>query len=251
MTNIYRFPPVGLKAIRPRHELPVTVSRYATSGARTVSAYGPRRSLVDLTVSSLANDRAGAGYLQQLMIYLDGGVHLVRLTLPPVNWHLDHCTTRADLGNAPVFWLDGANPVQWVSGSDPVYWFLNAERPGVPVSLAGYPAALQVSNLPPGRIVARPRDVIEVFSAEGESLGKARVLDLTRADAAGVAVLPIDTALAGGIVSFGAEETAIFEVTRFEPGVQPVGGDWLTEISLREVLLPEITSPVEVDPWRA
>lgn len=237
MTDIIAFPPAAIVSWTPGEERATMRSIYARSGKRAVSGIGAARRVVDMTISALSRDRAGAGYLAELWRYADGGVGLVRLTLPPQNWHLDWLDLRARIGNS----VTGAGPV-----------FANTVRLATPVTLPGYPAAVEVTGLPPGIIVARPGDVLRIYDpADGADLGAARVLDLTRADMSGEAIVPLDVALPAGVAAFADEESAVFEITNYSPGAQGIGSNWQISLSLREVLAAEIDSPTEVNPWRA
>jgi hypothetical protein len=251
MTDIYAFPPAGIVSWRLAEDRRVLRSRYALSGARAVSGLGSPRRMVDLTVSALSRDRAGAGYLAQLWRYIDGGVGLVRLTLPPQNWHLDWMRLQAQAGNAPLFWTTGGGDLDWTTGAGALQWFVNTVRLATVTTLAGYPFALQVTGLPPGIIVARPGDILRIYDPDdGADLGVAMVLDLTRANASGVAVVPVDADLPAGVAAFGDERSAVFEVTAYTPGAQGLGQNWTLALSLTEVLTSEIDTPVEVNPWR-
>ncbi len=237
MTDIIAFPPAAIVSWAQGEERAVLRSAYALSGKRAASGIGAARRLVELSVSSLSRARAGAGYLAQLWRYIDGGVGLVRLTVPPQNWHLDWLDLRAGIGNRLI-------------DDDPLT-FANTVRLAVPVALTGYPAAVDVAGLPPGIIVARPGDMLRIYDpVDGSDLGAARVLDLTRADMAGDAVVPLDAAMPAGVAAFADEVSAVFEVTAYTPGAQGIGSNWEISLSLREVLMAEIDTPTEVNPWR-
>jgi hypothetical protein len=197
MAKIYAFPPVGLTGWRLAEERRVNRSAYALDGRRAVAGIGPARRDLDLTVSALSKDRAGAGYLNQLWRYIEGGVHLVRVPLPPENWHLDRTALFDRLGNYLIQWAAGADLLEWQSGADDLVWFRN-DRLAVPITLDGYAHAVQVANLPPGEVVARPGDWLRVYAADGLTSSVARVVDLSRADGAGVATIPLASALPAG-----------------------------------------------------
>lgn len=250
MTDIYAFPPVGLVSVTLREDRPVRRAAYALSGKRVVASGGPSRREVQITASALSRDRAGAGYLAQLWRYIDGGMGLVRLVLPPQNWHLDRAALASRIGNNPVTWTDGGSPLDWTDGVDDLFWFANPQRPATVTTLSGYPHAVEVTALPPSIIVARPGDILRVYEADGSST-VARVMDLTRSDASGVAVVPVASALPAGVASFADEESAVFEVMDYTPQGQGVGRNWTVSMGLREVLASEIDTPTEVNPWRA
>ncbi|MBA86139.1 MAG: hypothetical protein CML69_15610 [Rhodobacteraceae bacterium] len=247
--NIYTFPPAPITGWLPNEELPTRRSEYAMDGKRAVSTAGPARRTLQLTCGALGRGHnGGAGYLAQLWRYIDGGVGLVRLNLPPTNWHLDQIGLRRSIGNRVVPGVDGGNPVVLVNGVTPVTAFGNTRRTAAPLVLAGYPHAVTVTGLPPNIIVARPGDIVRVWDAGTPST--ARVLDLTRSDADGVAEVPVSAALPAGVIAFADEESAVFEVLEYKPGAQAIGQNWSIGLSLREQLDSEISDPVEVNPWR-
>lgn len=252
MTDIYAFPPAGILSWRLAEDRPVMRSRYALTGKRTVSGLGNTRRMVDLTVASLTRERSGAGYLAQLWRYIDGGVGLVRLTLPPQNWHIDWPDYRRSVGNAPLFWTSGGPTLGWTTGAGTLQWFMHTVRLATVTTLAGYPFAVQVSGLPPGIVVARPGDILRIYDPDdGADLGAAMVLDLTRANASGVAVVPVDADLPAGVAAFADEASAVFEVTAYSAPALGPGQSGAISLSLTEVLASEIDTPVDVNPWRA
>jgi len=253
--DIYSFPPAPIIGWLPDEERPTRRGEYALDGKRAVSTAGPARRTLQLTCAALGRGHnGGAGYLAQLWRYIDGGVGLVRLNLPPQNWHLDQIRLARQIrlgpqiGNELVTWTNAGDPIDLVDGVTPVATFGNTRRMAAPLVLAGYPYAVTVTGLPPGIVVARPGDIVRVWDAGTPSA--ARVLDLTRSDAAGVAEVPVSAALPAGVVAFADEESAVFEVLEYKPGAQAIGRNWSISLSLREVLDGEIDNPVEVNPWR-
>lgn len=250
MVNIYTFPPVGLVSVTLREDRPVRRASYALSGKRVVVSGGPTRREVQLGISALSIHRGGAGYMAELWRYIDGGINLVRLNVPPQNWHLDHLGIRAEAGDGAITWTDDGTVMPWSNDFVGLNWFLTG-RAATVTTLAGYPYAVRVTGLPPSTLVARPGDILRVYGA-GDAVGTAaRVMDMTTSDASGVAIAPVASPLPAGIAAFGDEESIIFEVTDYSPQAQGVGQNWTVGMSLREVFASEIDSPVEIDPWRA
>ena len=248
--DIYQFPPAAIVGWRLSEDRPVRRSEYALDGKRAVSSAGPTRRMLDLSVSALGGDGASAGYLSQLWRYIDGGIGLVRLNLPPVNWWGDWCRLRGLAGNRPISWEEVGTPITWEDTGTPISWFAQTRRFATVTSLSGYPAAVEVTGLPANIIVARPGDILRVHATDHSSSTAATVLDLTRSDAAGVAVVPLDAALPAGVAAFADEVSAVFEVTSYDPGQQYFSRNWTISMSLREVLDSEISGPTEIDPWR-
>lgn len=247
--NIYIFPPAPITGWLLNEERPTRRGEYALDGKRAVATAGPTRRTLQLTCAALGRGHnGGAGYLAQLWRYIDGGVGLVRLNLPPTNWHLDQIGLRRSIGNDVVIWTNNGDPVDLVDGGMPVTTFGNTRRTAAPLVLAGYPHAVTVTGLPPNIIVARPGDIVRVWDTGTPRT--ARVLDLTRSDASGVAEVPVSAALPAGVIAFADEESAVFEVLEYKPGAQTVGRNWSISLTLREVLDSEISDPVEVTPWR-
>jgi len=199
-------------------------------------------------VSALSGDRDGAGYSESLKRLLDGGVNLVRLNSPAVNWHLD-ALSAGGLVTAPVRWEDSEGVMEWTHGGDPLLWFTGPVLVATVTMLDGF-AALSVSGLTPGRLVCRAFDVVRVYAA-GVSAGTARVVRTVHADNSGVAVIPLHSALPAGIVSIGDQESAVFEAMDMPRSPQPMGQNWFYQWNFREVLADEIPGDTsELDPWR-
>lgn len=247
--DIYSFPPAPITGWLLNEERPVRRGAYALDGKRAVATAGPVRRTLQLTCGALGRGHnSGAGYLAQLWRYIDGGVGLVRLSLPPQNWHLDRADLRREIGNEVVTWVDDNGPIDVMDGVTVLTTYGNTRRYATALVIAGYDHAVKVSGLPSSIIVARPGDIVRVWN--GGVASTARVLDLTRSDASGIAHLPVSAALPEGVISFADEESAVFEVLDYSPGAQQLGQNWSIGLSLREVLASEISDPVEIDPWR-
>ena len=92
--------PAPITGWLPDEERPTRRGEYALDGKRAVSTVGPARRTLQLTCAALGRGHnAGAGYLAQMWRYIDGGVGLVRLNLPPQNWHLDQIRLGRQIGN--------------------------------------------------------------------------------------------------------------------------------------------------------
>lgn len=250
-TRIVAFPPVGVLGWSPMVSRPVERSRGLFSGTRVASAAHPARRMLTLDVSALSRDRAGAGFIDQLMREIDGGVHLVRVSSQPVNWWMDCGRLRALGFTAPLTWTDGGAPMTWTDGGAPLSWFTGPTRvASTGTSADGYPT-ISVPGLPAGQIVARPGDVVRVYPADDRVIGQtAQVVTLARVGPGGVAVIKLASALPAGVVSLSDADTAVYEVTNSPQGAQPGSGNWSLRLDLAEVLASEIPAgAVEWNPW--
>ena len=249
MTQIYQFPPVGVVSWLPTVERRVRTSRYAPGGEVAVSSDGPARRVIDLTVSALSRDRAGFGYMEELWSLIDGGIGFVRLSVPPVNWHLDWVRLRQSVGNAPLAWSTGSDPLGWTTNGEPLHWFMNTIRTGTAATVDGQPA-LTVTGLPPGIVVARPGDIVRVYAGDPDESETARVRNLVQSGADGTATVILSEALSGGIVSFGDEESAVFRMVEYSPQAWRVGQNTTVQTRLREALPSEYAGATEgYTPW--
>lgn len=247
MTKIIAFPPVGAIGREWTFEAPVLRSQYLFSGKRAVSSAGPSRRLASLTVSALARGQNGAGYTESMKALLDGGMHLVRLWSWPVNWYLD-ALREADRFTEPMSWTAGAVAMNWTAGGAQMTWFTGPVPQGTPGTDSIGPT-ITITGLPPNALAVRPYEVLRVYPAVGGASVTARSVGAVTANASGVAVVRLHSALPEGTVSIGDTETAVFEVQSMPRAVQPVSGDWSYQWDFREVLASEIDSPEEVNPW--
>jgi hypothetical protein len=223
MTTIYAAPPWRILSQTWGEEAPVRVSRSLFSAARHVTSAGPRRRVVALEVAALdSGARDGAGLSTSMARLLDGGVNLVRLPLPGVNWHLDAPPPPHDLAGAA-----------WVA---------------TVTTLGGF-AALRLTGRTPGAVVCRAYDLIGVY-VSGALAGTARAVKTVTAGIDGVAIIPLFSALPAGVVRVDAPATMVCEALQIPDSAQPLGGQWSLVWRFREVLAGEFPDDApEVDPW--
>ncbi|WP_323041148.1 hypothetical protein [Gemmobacter sp.] len=250
--RIVAWPPVGIVSAAPWVERQVARSEGLNTRRAIMASAGPARRVAQLTVSALAQGRAGAGYMDQLWREIDGGLHYVRLDILSPNWHIDRATGRAMGYTRPGNWTYNAETAQWTSGGNAAVWFTASNRPGTPGTSGGYPT-ITLGSLPPNALIVRPGDLVRSYTvAAGAVTGSAvaRAVTEARSDAAGVVTIRLDTTLQAGIISLHDAESVVFEVTGITPGAQGVGADWQYQVSLREVLPTEYAGATEVNPWR-
>jgi len=222
MTDIVAFPPFKQTAfsydvLRPMREgfSMFTQKRFAASD-------GPARRVATVTVSALAGDRDGAGMVQSFAHMLDGGVNLVRMNAPSVNWFRD----------TPERLFDVTGPVNTATVT----------------TLDGFDA-ISVTGLVPGRIFCRAYDILGSYDA-GTLTGTARAVRTIKADIDGIAVVPLHSALSAGVIQVGEVESIVFSTASIPNSVQPIGSNWSYTWQFREVLTGEIPAgSTEVTPW--
>lgn len=252
--KIIAWPPVGITSRAPWVERPIVRSEGLLFGARVVASAGPARRVAQLSVSSLAMGRSGAGYMAQLWRELEGGMNLLRIGVSSANWFLDEQAGRVRFGDAPLYWtVDGSDPLAWtVDGTDPLAWFVGPARTGTHGTDAlGYPT-LSLTGLPPNAVIVRPDDIVRSFAVDEGEIGSAttaRAVTLARSDGAGAVTIRLDAELPAGVISLHDTESVVFEVTSLQPSAQGLSGDWQTTISLREVLPHEYAGATEWNPW--
>lgn len=247
--RIVAWPPVGIVSRAPWVERPVVRSEGLGSGRRAVASAGPERRVAQLSVSSLAMTRSGAGYMAQLWRELDGGINLVRVEVMSANWWLDRQAGHAAHGTSPLTWTTGGDPLSWTSGGDPLAWFVGPARIGTPGTDAqGYPT-VTVTGLPPNALILRPDDVVRSHVVADAAWAAARSVTLVRSDGTGAATIRLDRALPEGVISLHDTESLVFEALSMQQAAQGVSGDWLTQVDLRELLPHEYAGAVEWDPW--
>jgi hypothetical protein len=252
----FPFPPVRHRGYMWAPRITSQRSVDLFTGEESISAVHPRRRIAEIHVNALdSGARSGQGYVHSLLELLDGGMHLVRISSGPANWHLDHYGANS-LRDAPIEWQTADGPLAWETpSSDPITWYSGLGLQGLSVTNVGTPIgttySVQVSGLNPGELACRAYDVIRSYGSEGVDQGTARARTAVYADASGVAMIPLlDGPLTSGVVSIGDEETALFRMDRdFPYTVQPLGSQWSFNLRFREVLDGETPEPVEYDPW--
>lgn len=248
MTDVIAWPPVGLTGWELTRLDPISRSVALIDGrARTSSAQRSRR-LATAHVPGRNLDGSGAGYIEMLKEFLEGGRHLVRVECLAPIWHL--AARGMNLRNSPMGWTSDGSDMDWLAGNSTLLWSDNLAMYGEPRTQSGWPA-LRVEGLPKNSLVARPSDRITVTNDAGATEAS-RVLTVARSDSSGVATIRVrDTFTLSGLVSIGDKESIVFEALEMPRAVQPVTGDWGYEWSFREVFSDEYPDGwTERDPWR-
>lgn len=249
MTDVIAWPPFELTGWELDEEYPQSRSVGLLQGRpRTSSALRSRRVATALT-AGIGKDSSGAGYVRMLKRTWGGNPRLVRIECYSTLWF--RAARGLDLTNALLEWTDDAADLLWTAGGSDLLW-----GDGV-YALEGQSVedgdwhSLQVTGLPPNRIVARPSNLISLASSGG--VQQAYVVTVARSDGQGSAVIRTDknSAFEGvGLVSIGHREVGVFEALQMPRAVQPVRGVFGYQWDFREVFEDEYSDGwTEVNPW--
>lgn len=243
MANVYAWPPVGHIRAGWSVVAPLGQSRSLIHGGEYVSAAQRRRRIATLEVSALAMGQNGAGYMEVLKRLLDGGLHLVRLYSTPINWRLSD-NAEAVLRPRPMSWIVPPGAFGWDGPAGALEWWSGAPPLATAASEGGWPV-LDVTGLPPARLVARPGEFVAMAG------GTAMVRRPAHSDAEGAARIALLTPLAGsGALIIGAQETGVFKADSLPFADQPLSGNWSYSWNFTEVFADEGRGPfAEVNPW--
>jgi len=241
MTKVFAWPPVGVVSRDWTIYAPVNESRSLITGRRYLSAHQPRRRVVDLTVDG--GRRYGAGYMEALKRYLDGGVNLVRLTSCKIpHGRLDVDTAHRQ--SLPVVWSSEGQPVDWRRPSEPVTWYLGVKLTGQR-NFSGPVPQIRVDGLPSGTLVGLPGEFIQFAGKTYMIASPVRSNDTGRAW-----VRVTDPVLdEEGEVSIGVKETAVFEAVSIPRGGRAGNEFTPYDWSFREVFADEVGGFEEINPW--
>lgn len=227
MTNVYKWPPVSEVAFEITKVDPVSSSTSLIDGQPIYSRFGRSRRYAKTQISGIGLDAAGAGYMEMLKEYLDGGVNLVRIDVYSAIWHLVRAQNNPNLAQEPLSWVAGEDNLYWTNGVNDILWFSN---PGILstniTDSAGYPA-IKVEGLPANVIVARPHENVSVYS-DATTKETRKVVTVARSNSSGVAIIRVTSAFTvEGPVKIGDTESIVFRAYNGLPrSTQPQSGDW-------------------------
>lgn len=246
--KVYAWPPVPAVGREWTVDAPVSMSRSALTGRRYASAAQPARRLASLTIHGRVS--YGAGYMEALKRYLDGGINLVRLSsckIPVGKIGVAPDTLRS----TPLEWEAGGVDLDWTSGGTPLVWYAGTPFFGTVSTVAGVPR-LTVFGLPPNTLIALPGEFLTIYLDEGDQTGETHMIaaPATTNSAGSVSIRLVTLPSFGGRVSFGTSETAVFEVEGGLPrAMRPANLDWTYSWSFREVFANEVGGFTEINPW--
>lgn len=259
MINVYAWPPVGVIGHEWTEEAPIQRSRSILTGKDYISAHSRKRKRVTLVVSSLALGQTGAGYMEVLKYYLDGGANAVRLFSLPINWWQDGFNIDPAWVVSALGWQIPPQELNWANlafnlYSIPLSWQelpLLSGTLGTTTGLSGQEFPIvTVTGLQPNLLIVRPGDIVRGYSSDGTSTSSARVAKPCFSDASGVAVIfLLEPLLHADKISLRDSETAVFRPESIPRAVQPLDSDWTYSWDFREVFADEVGGFNEVDPW--
>lgn len=249
MVDVIKWPPVGEVAFEISKIDPVSVSTSLIDGQPRFSRYGRSRRVARTSVSGIGPDAAGAGYMEMLKEFLEGGVNLTRVTTYSAIWHFVRASNNSGIENYKLNWLDSSTDLLWTDNSVDLHWW-NNDLPATPTTDNGWPA-LSVSNLPPNTIVSRPHENIRIRSLDGVEDQLTKALNVTKSDSNGDAIIRVrDTISVEGQVSIGATEDIVFRPLSLPRAVQPQLGNWQYDWDFVEAFEDEYSEGfVELNPW--
>jgi hypothetical protein len=251
--DVIMWPPVGAVGTEWTEFAPVQISRSLLTGAERVSAFQRKRRLVSLSVAGIGKNTYDAGYMEMLKRHLEG-TKLVRLFSYPINWHIEAGQNRADRSSQPLAWETEDNPLAWQTGGNPLYWFTGTVLTGSTDTVNGRPV-VQVSGLPPNKLVARPGEFLHMFEdwADASTMATFQVTAPAHSNASGEAVIAIfevpSSPITDARVSIGVSTTGVFRPDSYPRAVQPNTGNWTYDWAFREVFSDEVGGFTEVNPW--
>lgn len=251
MVDIVAWPPVASIARGFTLDQPAGRDESVITGEAFVSVTQAARRLGVVEVSGAGCHGTSGGYVEMFKQALRGGLNLTRVTITASAWYREILPLRGLRGQYDVTWRNASGAVTWENDDGEVRWVAGVALTGVAGTIAGA-HYIEVSGLPPSRIVAWPSEAVQTTSLGG-TVALAHVLRTAHSDADGVARIFVDAALVSGAVIIGFAETGVFEVTNLSTirPVQPRFGDWTVTFDLREVLPGErrLVGAVEVNPW--
>ncbi|MCV2448454.1 hypothetical protein [Paracoccus sp. DMF] len=244
MVNVYAWPPVAVVARYWTMEQPVSRSRSLITGASYVSAAQRKRILAGFDVAGWP--LYSAGYLEALWRFLDGGVHLVRLS----SCRIPHGSTVPDdaRGGRRITWAVPPQEIPWFVPASPIEWLDGVSLQGTLITSGSFPA-VRISGLPTNALVALPGEFLAIHLPAGDEAHM--IATETRSDESGVAIVRLVTApSSGGRVSLGGRETGVFEIASAWPKVlNRLRFPENYGLEFRQVFEDERGPFVEVDPW--
>ena len=213
MAKVFIWPPICPRERSLRRVAPVSGERSLLTGRRFVSSRGRARYVAVLSVNSHSHNKMAAGYMEALEVLLDGGLHLVRLSL----W--SNAVRRKQQ------WLpSGITAVPDMSGDLP---------------------AFTLSGIPPRFELLRPSETFTV----GGSVYRAVNRVIGGEDRTATVYVQSDVG-AGGALTVGGSESRVFSVDAFPDPSEKVSSAWLYDWAMTEVFEDEVQGGFEeINPW--
>lgn len=249
MVDVIKWPPVGEVAFEISKVDPVSVSTTLIDGQPRFSRYGRSRRVARTSISGIGPNAAGAGYMEMLKEFLQGGVNLTRVTTYSSIWHFVRASNNAGIENHKLHWTDNTKPLLWTDNSVDLHWWLK-DLTVAHTTDNGWPA-LRVENLPPNIIVVRPHENISITSIDGLQTQITKALKVTKSDSSGVAIIRVkDTLTISGQAIIGATEDIVFRPLGLPRAIQPQLGNWQYDWDFVEAFEDEYAEGfTELNPW--
>ena len=251
MALVYKWPPVGVLSSMWTKRTPIARSQSLITGAPYGSAFQRPRYYARVRAGGNSFDYTGHGYMEVLKEFLQGGLHYVRLDeiVEP------HALGMGDpFGGSPggLTWrASGVDELTWTDNGTTLLWS-SAAMLTATVS-GGSPYWVQISGLPPNRVVARPGQRILLMEAGGVNPIESTLVRVVRSNAAGVAVARLMTPAvpATSLAILRYKQSKIFMVDGPLPEVEvPVNQEPIWDWKFREVFPDEMSTPItELNPW--
>lgn len=247
--NVYSWPPVFVHGWEWTERAPVRRSQSLLTGADLVTADQRIRRMASLEVDGAR--AMGAGYVESLKKFLDGGVNAVRLYSMPVNRYAGYGTATRQ--SQRILWEDSGTDVEWEDSGTDVLWYDGKHLTGTTGTDADGFSIITVSGLPANTLVVQPSEFLTVYDDPDDYTGTTvRVITAATSDGSGVAVIRLfdsPGAHTDARVNIGTRDTGVFRPVNIPRSPQMINSTWTYTWQFYEVFEEEVGTFVEVDPW--
>lgn len=251
MVDVIKWPPVGMSSFELSVFDPISQTNSLIDNQPVISRYGRSRRVATISVSGISYDAAGAGYMEMLKEFLDGGANLIRIDMSSAIWHFVRASNNPAIANFYVTWTEPTDAVGWTEPTDAVAWF-SLSLTGTPSTASdGWPT-LFVEGVPPNTIICRPHEWISLYSEDGTFLERRRATNVATSNSIGNVSIRVDSAftVSPAIAVIGDTESIVFRAIELPRAVQPQLGQWQYTWNLVEAFSDEYTGGfTEKDPW--
>lgn len=246
MVKVFAWPPVGVISSYWTQEIPVSRSRSLLNGREYVSSAKRKRLIAGVAVHGRRH--YGSGYMEALWRYMDGGVHLVRLSSCRIPW--GKVVAAEHRGGSQFDW-QYINDFEWQRPPQDIIWFSGLSLTYEVVGNS--PPRILVSGLPPNSVIALPGEYAGFYSLNPSINDKFQVMimGVVRSNNAGNALVILEREVPVGMgLGLGVPETAVFRID------SKWGGHWRRNghnddytLDFRQVFEDETDGFEEVNPW--
>ncbi|WP_376872393.1 hypothetical protein [Albirhodobacter sp. R86504] len=213
MTKVFQWPPVCPRERSLRISAPISSERSLLTGRRYASSRGRARYVAALSVNSHSHGKTAAGYMEALERLLDGGLHLIRLSL----W--SNAVPRKQR------WLPGGVLAVAVASGDL--------------------QSFTLTGIPPRYELLRPDEPFTVGGVVYRAVNR-----VIGAEDRTATVFVAGDVGAGGALTIGGAESRVFAVDSFPSPSQAVSSAWSYDWAMTEVFADEVQGGFEeINPW--